>query len=165
MGRKKPALNAKNGSGRGRPAARTGVADGILARAETAIEKLSAEYPGHASRDIDNLAALTARIAASADGPSDGLNEISRIAHDMRGQGAMFGYPLMTRCAGSLCRATRAPGPPDQSLVSVINAHIDALRAILDCRVTGGRDETGLAVAAGLEILVASRAGRRTASR
>jgi hypothetical protein len=66
----------------------------------------------------------------------------------------------MTRCAGSLCKAMRVIEPRDEMVVSVVNTHIEAMRAVLRSQITNGHDKTGLAVAAGLEILVASHAMR-----
>lgn len=143
--------------------AKPGIADEILAKANAAVEKLSAEYPDYALRDIENLAN---HINQMADGKErqGRFNEISRIAHDMRGQGTIFGFPLMTRCAGSLCRATRELEPRDDLVPAIIGAHVAAMRAILENRVTGARDVAGLTVATGLELLVASRANRRPAT-
>ena len=135
------------------------ITDEILAKANSAIEKLSAEYPGHALRDIEKLADHIDHMTAGKESQGR-FNEISRIAHDMRGQGTIFGFPLMTRCAGSLCRATRTLKPRDDLVPAIIAAHVAALRAILESRVTNGRDVAGLTVATGLELLVASRANR-----
>ena len=140
-------------------AKRPDIADEILAKANAAIEKLSAEYPGHALRDIDDIANHIELLATGMESQGR-FNEISRIAHDMRGQGTVFGYPLMTRCAGSLCRATRTLEPLDDHMPAIIGAHVAALRAILAGGVTDSRDVTGLTVATGLELLVASRASR-----
>ncbi|MEE8445008.1 MAG: hypothetical protein V3S44_06630 [Alphaproteobacteria bacterium] len=159
MTRTSLALKIKNAFAGKRRAGKTEFADEILARAEAIVERLSDEYPGYASRDIEVLVTLSEQLALG--GPSgDRIVEISRIAHDMRGQGTVFGYPLMTRFAGSLCKATRVIGSCDDSTLSVINTHIEALRAVLRGQITNGNDKTGLAVAAGLEILVASRATR-----
>ncbi len=143
----------------GQTAEGPGLTDEILARAKAVVDSLSLEYPGHALRDIENLATHIEHLAA--DGGSRGrFNEISRIAHDMRGQGTIFGFPLMTRCAESLCRATRKLEPHDDAVLAIIGAHVAALRAIIENQVTDGRDMTGLTVATGLELLVASRADR-----
>jgi hypothetical protein len=159
MTRTSLATKIKNAFAGRRRAGKTVFTDQILARAEAIVERLSAEYPGYASRDIDILVKLSERLASDA-ARADRLGEISRIAHDMSGQGTIFGYPLMTRCAGSLCKAMRVIEPRDEMVVSVVNTHIEALRAVLRGQITNGHDKTGLTVAAGLEILVASHAMR-----
>ena len=145
-----------------RTAERPHIAGEILAKANAVVDRLSIEYPGYALRDIENLTTHIESLAAGKESQGR-FNEISRIAHDIRGQGTIFGFPLMTRCAESLCRATRELEPRDDIVVAIVGAHVAALRAILENRVTDGRDVTGLTVATGLELLVASRADRQPA--
>lgn len=135
------------------PESRHSVADEVLRRAQAAVDALSAEYPQHAMRDIARLIVLADRMAHNADGRLSDFDEISRIAHDMRGQGAVFGFPMMTRCAGSLCRATRTLGPDDGAIVHLIRTHIAALYAVLNSRA-GADDPLAESVARGLELLV-----------
>lgn len=128
------------------------IADEVLARAEAVIDALSAEYPEHAMRDIERLVALTERMAGGPVTARD-LSEISRIAHDMRGQGTLFGFPLMTRCAASLCRATRTLERDNRALPGVVQTHVAALYAVLSSG-SGPGDPGAVTVAKGLELLV-----------
>ena len=137
-----------------------GIADEILAKAEAVIDRLAAEYPSHARRDIAELNRYADKMANDRDNRAVHYEEILRIAHDLRGQGVLFGYPLMTRCAGSLCRATRLVEAHDRAILDIVRAHVAALQAILAAGVTGVGDRTTLAVAAGLEMLVSTRTDR-----
>lgn len=128
------------------------VADEVLARAEAAVDALSVEYPQHAMRDIAQLIALAERMANEPVSVHE-FAEISRIAHDMRGQGSIFGYPLMTRCAGSLCRATRTLDPAHSAIPGIVRTHIAALYAVLRCGA-GDEHPGATSVASGLELLV-----------
>lgn len=142
------------------PAAGSSVADEVMAKAEAAIDRLTEEYPRHALRDLRDLTLYADRMAGDAANRVSHYGEVLRIAHDMRGQGALFGYPAVTRCAGSLCTATRSIGADDRLILAIIRAHVAALRAILEIRAAGPADRQALTVAAGLELLV--RAGRGT---
>lgn len=126
--------------------------------AEAAIARLAAEYPKHARRDIADMERHAENMASDELNRAMHYNEILRIAHDVRGQGTLFGYPLLTRCAGSLCRATRLLAAHDRAILKIVNAHLAAMRAILETGLTGGDDRTALAIAAGLEMLVSARA-------
>lgn len=137
-----------------------GIADEVMAKAEAAIDRLAAEYPGHARRDIADMDRFAENMASDLANRRDHYNEILRIAHDVRGQGALFGYPLLTRCAASLCRATRLLEDDDAAVLGIVRAHVAALAAILETGATGVENRTALAVAAGLEILVSSRVDR-----
>lgn len=128
--------------------------------AEAAVRRLAAEYPEHAHRDIANMERYLDSMTSDHHGRAAHYNEILRIAHDVRGQGSVFGYPLITRCAGSLCRATRLLDAHDHAILNIVRAHLAAMRAMLEGNVTGIKNRTALAVAAGLEMLVSTRADR-----
>lgn len=130
------------------------IADNILARAFSVVERLAAEYPAHALGDIRTLNRLADRMVAEDDAHAAHYNEIFRIAHDIRGQGTLFGYPLITRCTDSLCLALRRLKPDDGAVIDLVRTHAAALRAILRRGPDNARDPSALFVAAGLELLV-----------
>jgi len=136
------------------------IADEVLAKADAVIERLTADYLEHVRRDIADME----RHAAFMDGDDEAraahYNEILRIAHDVRGQGAVFGFPLMTRYAGSLCRATRLLAAHDHAILAIVQAHLAAMRAMVDAGMADVDQRTGLSIAAGLELLVSARADR-----
>lgn len=136
------------------------IADEVMAKAEAAIDRLAAEYPVHARRDIESLDQYADKMANDWDNRVAHYTEILRIAHDLKGQGTLFGYPMMTRCAGSLCRATRLVAAHDHAILDIVRAHVAAMEAILEAGVIGIGDKTALAVATGLEMLVSTRTPR-----
>lgn len=136
------------------------IADEMIAKAEAALDKLAAEYPRHALRDISDMQRFAGLMASDLGNRRHHYNEILRIAHDVCGQGALFGYPLLTRYAASLCRATRLLEDNDAAILVIVRAHIAAMDAILESGTTGIGDRTAQAVAAGLELLVSSRVDR-----
>lgn len=140
-----------------READASSVADDILTRAFSVVERLAVEYPVHALCDIRTLNRLADRMAAEDDARAVIYDEIFRIAHDIRGQGTLFGYPLITRCAESLCRAVRTLEADDAAVIGLVRTHAVALQAILRNRSGGARDPSALFVAAGLELLVLSQ--------
>lgn len=77
--------------------------------------------------------------------------EALRIALELKSLGAGGGYPLLSRVTHSLVRIltdSRAAADPPKPL---IDAHIDAARAILKNNVTGDHRPVGLALATELE--------------
>lgn len=141
----------------GRSGAPPNTADDIVDRAFSVVERLAAEYPAHARRDIERLIRLTDRLAAADRDRALHYEEISRVAHDIRGQGALFGYPLMTRCADSLCRVVRRLEPGDGTAIGLIRTHTAALPAILARSTNEAQLSASLFVATGLELLVLLR--------
>jgi hypothetical protein len=147
---------AGNKADRDRPS----IAEEVLAKAEAAIDRLAAEYPRHARRDIENMLEHAQQMALETVDRAHHYNEILRIAHDVRGQGLLFGYPFVTRYASSLCRATRLLAADDRAILDIVRAHLAALEAILDYGRAGPEDVTALRIAGGLELLVSSRVDR-----
>ena len=133
------------------------VADDVLARADAVIDQLGREYPFHASRDLAAIAQTAQMMTADAQDSEPYYGELMRLAHDLSGQGAVFGYPMITRLGRSLCMALRSLDPRDRDFMTIVDCHIDGMRALLDQGVTGADDRGALAIAAGLELLVHSR--------
>jgi hypothetical protein len=54
------------------------------------------------------------------------------VAHDIRGQGGSFGFPLITRVGSSLCRYIEGRDWASAATdVQVVSAHIGALKVVL----------------------------------
>jgi hypothetical protein len=50
-------------------------------------------------------------------------------AHDLKGLGATYGFPLITRIAGLLCRLIDDKSKRLEAPMGLIDAHIDAIKA------------------------------------
>ena len=111
-----------------------------LAAADNKISGASLGFTDWATTDIAE--ALTAVEKLAGDGEvEESKNLIFRVAHDMKGQGTTFGFPLATRIAGLLCdflRSTEIPLSAD--MVSVIRAHLATLNLILKQNIKGDGD-------------------------
>lgn len=143
-----------------RGVAKSAVADDVLAKAEAIVDRLSAEYPLHVSRDLEQLERAAALMAGDRQAMQPHYGEIFRIAHDIRGQGAVFGYPLMSRLAGSLCLAVRSLEPQDGAMTTIVRCHVTGMRALLEYGVTGAGNRPALTIAVSLELMVRARTGR-----
>ena len=110
----------------------------MIKRAEDAISSLSDEYRDWARGDIAHLREWLSKIESEAEEPDSCLVKMRAIAHDMRGQGSTFGYPLMTRIAKSLSLVIKEIGHSASDL-AVLGAHIDAMAAVIEHDVTDAR--------------------------
>jgi len=108
-----------------------------LASAEAAVARLGAAYLTWADADIRALTACFARLD-DASSP-DAMADLFAIAHNMKGQGTTFGYPLVTRIAQALCRLIEQA--PDA--VAAIGAHVAALARVVGERLEGDGGEAG----------------------
>lgn len=72
------------------------------------------------------------------------IAEISRIAHELRGQGGIFDYPLITAFGKSLYKATSDPTVAvTEAWMRLIGAHIDAIRTVFNNKIKGDGGEVG----------------------
>ena len=57
--------------------------------------------------------------------------DLFRIVHDMKGQGATFGYDLVTDIGNHLCRYIERFDTFDEAKMQIIELHINALETII----------------------------------
>jgi len=69
-----------------------------------------------------------------------------KIAHNAKGQGATFGYPLITDIGEHLCRYIERVPEIQSDEMAVIREHIQAMDTVLKEKLTGDGGETGQAL-------------------
>jgi hypothetical protein len=112
-----------------------------VASAQAAVAGLSDKYIGWVN---DDLKRLDAAIAGVTDGDNaDALREVYGVAHDIKGQGSTFGYHLITDIGQLLCRYTERAIEHKKVERAVIDAHVEALRTVVDNRIQGPDGELG----------------------
>jgi len=104
--------------------------DDPLTRAEAALEQLSGEFGGWMTAECERLDEARHRVKNSGLTKSN-LDLLFRAAHDIKGGAATFGYPLAAAAAESLCRVLEHTPDRDRIPVSLIDQHVDAIRAIV----------------------------------
>lgn len=143
-------LKLKVGSG--------GVDPQSIARAEAAVAELANSYLDWA---LEDLASLQKHLAAARAEPEEAGRHVQALfqtAHDMKGQGATFDYPLVTQIAKYLCHYVEGRLDRDsQPDLAVIAAHVDALAVILRQRMSGDGGAVGQKLSKELETLVAHK--------
>jgi len=101
-----------------------------IQRAEKALEELSVEFDGWLKEEVDVL--TKARDDVRAQGLSEDTHkELFRAAHDLKGQGETYGYPLITRVCATLCKLLESATQPHLIPLEVIDHHVDAVRNIM----------------------------------
>jgi len=126
-----------------------------LARADEALEAMSGCFEKWLEADIAQLQA--ARLAAVDTGWSDAaIDAIWRAAHDLKGMGGTYGYPLVTQLAASLCRLTETEAGKHaaRANTALVDAHIDGLRAAVRDRIATDEHPLGRALVQTLEAQV-----------
>jgi hypothetical protein len=134
----------------------TRINDDLLAKAEEAAQKVidTIDLSETTKPQMAELQAAVDQITGGAE-QADHEKKIFSIMHDLRGEGANFGYPLVARIATSMNHyLDSAPaGERARKDLDVIRAHVDALRGVLANKLKGETGEIGAKIVGGLEAI------------
>lgn len=101
-----------------------------VARAEAALVQISSEFSTWMLDECERLDA--ARRKAHAGGlTKPNRQELFLSAHDVKGDSSTFGYGLVATAAESLCRLLEHTPDPSKIPLTIIDQHVDAVRAIV----------------------------------
>jgi HPt (histidine-containing phosphotransfer) domain-containing protein len=100
-----------------------------VARADAALKQLSSEFGTWMLAECDRLEAARQKVAAQGLDEKT-YDELFRAAHDVRGEAATFGYPILAGPADSLCRLLEHTPEHDRIPLGLVDQHVDAVRAI-----------------------------------
>src|SRR5215470_16107418 len=78
-----------------------------LKRAEAAVADLAKDYAAWALADVAKARKALARANDDPAKRAQQVEALFRVAHDLKGQGASFGFALVTKIGQSLCTLTR----------------------------------------------------------
>jgi chemotaxis protein histidine kinase CheA len=116
----------------------------LVARAEAAMAELSSHFAGWMQDECHRLEGLCRKVEAE---PSDAnlLDDLFRAAHDVKGEAATFGFPVVARITASLCQLLGAAPDRAQVPFPLVARHVAAVGQAL--RI----DREGEALAGDLE--------------
>lgn len=140
-------LRAKVGGG-------VGIDPALVRAAEQVVEDMAVDFRDWAAEDLRVLGQLVAGTGQAVGNLKAHYTRIYDLAHDLKGQGGTFGYTLLTGIADNLCRFVEHLDRPGTEHQPVVEAHVDAMRAVLHHGVKDLNDPTGREIMSGLRILV-----------
>jgi len=127
----------------------------VLARAEAAVAGLAKDYAAWALADLKKGRAALAAASDDAGQRARHLEALFRVAHDLKGQGTSFGFPLVTKIGQSLCVLTRERARDYESRhLDLARSHLDALELVLTKGIKGEGGKVGAELVAKLELRV-----------
>jgi len=126
-----------------------------IQRAEAAVEQMKDSFGGWIADDVNRLA--SARNTYAADPTPENFASLYRSAHDLKGQGTTFDFPMVARMASSLCHLTdtmenRAGTVP----LNLVDAHVDAIKVLVRDNIRSSTDKMAGMLAGELERQVAA---------
>ncbi len=127
----------------------------LIKRGEEAMEGLSENFDAWMKDELERL--LDARNKILDGGINDvAIEALHVVAHDMKGSSTTYGYPLAARVAATLSTLTQQVLTEEPSL-DLINAHVDAIRAIIQGGIKHADDPVGKEIADNLQDLVETK--------
>ena len=141
-------LKAKVGSGFG------AISADAVAKAEQALASMAVQFGQWLNDEIEKLEAAQNAIRDQGRTPET-LENLYFRAHDLKGLGSTYQYPLVTRLAGSLCRLIDDTEKRLQAPPLLLDAHIDAIRAVVRDQIQTDEHPVGRTLAETLEARVA----------
>ncbi len=116
----------------------------LLEKAEKDLHRSALDFADWATRYLQRLnEAVQDTAQQPAEHRHTGFENINLLAHELRGQGGTFGYPLITLFAKSLYETTQPGMPEDDNAIEIVKAHVDTMRAVIRDRVSGNGGKLG----------------------
>lgn len=128
-----------------------------IKRAEAALSELQDEFGDWLRDEVERLREARDNLKR------EGCNEVSAdrlqlVAHDLKGTGTSYGFPIVTALAGSLSDLIGRT-EPSEIPVRLVDAHVDAIRAVVRDDIRSLDHPLGKALFGELTASVAELAG------
>ncbi len=114
--------------------------DQMVADAEAALESLHGDCEIWALNDLREINGLLEAARANPAPDLENIRRILRLSHDIKGEGATFGFPLLTTIAQLLYRFIERDETKAAMRLDLVAAHIDAMTVVVS---QGIRDQGG----------------------
>jgi hypothetical protein len=121
-----------------------------VARAEAALKSLSGQFAQWMQDELDKLEVSRGEVRTKGMTPETAEGLYMR-AHDLKGLGATYEFPLVTRIAASLCKLIDNPQTRASAPLSLVDAHIDAIKAAVRDGIRTDEHPVGKVLAEELE--------------
>ncbi|MEQ9109362.1 MAG: Hpt domain-containing protein [Rhodospirillaceae bacterium] len=131
-----------------------------LAQAELAIGEMSEDYLEWVKDDLAALQAAYEKAVSDPASANEAKEDLHGYAHDIKGQGGSFGYPLMTAVGNQLAKFIESiPGTLTAPQLQVVKVHIDTLKLIIVDRMDGDGGKAGDRLLRALDAVIAKVQG------
>ena len=112
-------------------------------KAQEAVAALAENFTEWMRADLDSALASLAKAKDSLPDNSSHLGDIYSVCHNIKGQGGSFGYDLITHVGKSLCDYIHDAGSASERKLKVVEAHLTALKFIIDRDIQGDGGQVG----------------------
>lgn len=105
-----------------------GIDPSAIAKAEAALKSLSGNFAQWLQDEVVKLETARQRVKTEGLTPET-MEQLYLRAHDLKGLGATYEFPLITRIAASLCKLIDDKEKREKAPMVLIDGHIDAIKA------------------------------------
>jgi chemotaxis protein histidine kinase CheA len=116
-----------------------------LARAEAAMAAMSDQFGDWLIDELNKLEEAH-RVISQTGSSEAALEDFYRRAHDLKGLGTTYGYPIVSQFAGSLCRLLDSPEARTKAPRQILDAHVSAIAASVKQKITTSDHPMGRAL-------------------
>lgn len=121
-----------------------------IAKAEAALKSLSGNFSQWLNDEVTKLEGARQRVKTEGMNPET-MEFLYLRAHDLKGLGTTYEFPLITRIGASLCRLIDDKDKRMQAPIALIDAHIDAIKAAVRDDIKTDEHPVGKALIEALE--------------
>ncbi|MBM3534426.1 MAG: hypothetical protein FJX60_15470 [Alphaproteobacteria bacterium] len=148
----KPPRALVDKTGRGTP----GAGDRLIKKADEAVKQHQGrvDYRVIAGASLDKLNELMRQFATDPASHQAIAKKIYELCHDLKGEGASFGYPAVSRCADLICRVIDCEAQRDKRFLEIVKVEVESIRAMIRYDVKGNPRGVALEIIDALEFLV-----------
>jgi hypothetical protein len=129
-----------------------------IAKAEAALKSLSSNFAQWLQDEVSKLEQARQRVRAEG-ATAETMESLYLRAHDLKGLGATYEFPLITRIAASLCKLIDDKEKRMGASMPLIDAHIDAIKAAMRDDIKTDDHPVGKVLVTELERRVAEISG------
>ncbi len=127
-----------------------GIDPAALARAEAAVANLGESYLAEVGAQLGALRHALEALPPRAEQSLGEIAELARLAHDIAGQGSIFGWPLMSQIGDLLQRLLKDRNELGGAGRAAVQAHLEALESALREGIHEAAEPGGQELLAGL---------------
>lgn len=135
------AIKRKIGAGAGSRTA--GIDPELIEMAEAQVGEMEDDYADWVRETVAVLAREQRRAVDDPVRARRRYRAINRLALELRGQGGMFGYALVTEFGASLHACTAGTPRITPNHLDLVKAHIDGIRVVVNQKITGDGGAVG----------------------
>ncbi|MEQ8667486.1 MAG: response regulator [Rhodospirillales bacterium] len=128
----------------------------LLDEAEEMLGRQAFEYRAWVIEYVRTIARTCKDAKALPAGNRTAMfDKVNELAHELRGQGGIFGYPLISSVGEMLFALTQPPRDMSDNALQLVQAHLDIMHRVFADRIEGDGGTVGVALLAELRSKVA----------